>query len=164
MPIAILVLVIVAYGYVMVAYPEYRTWGLALGAVVAAGLGAYFWFTEPESARTAARIGPDDVVLDQVELERTIRGATLSGRVRNQSQGFRLRELTIALRLHDCPEEDAELADCPVVGDAAAIARPDAPPGQVRSFTAHYTFPNLPPDISFLRWEWSIVETRATQS
>jgi hypothetical protein len=163
MPIVVLVLVLVAYGYVMLAYPEYRTWGLALGGAVAAGLGAYFWLTDPETQRTAIRIAPEELTLDNLTLERTVRGAVLEGRVRNGSEDFRLREMTIDLRLHDCPDEEADLAECPVIGGATAIARPDVPPGEIRGFRANYLLANLPPATGVLRYEWVVTETRATE-
>ena len=162
MPIAVLILVLIAYGYVLAAYPEYRLPGLALGAVAVVLLAGYFWRTEPEGARTASRIPPDELVLDQLALEQTPRGATFSGRVRNTSERFRLREMTIALRLHDCPAPETPLPECPVIGEATAIARPDAPPGQIRAFSTHYVFSNLPAVTGLLRWEWVIEETRAT--
>jgi hypothetical protein len=162
MAVVVLVLAIVAYGYAMAAYPEYRTPGLLLGGLVALGLGIYFWRTEPETARTAIRIAPEELVLDRIALERTARGATLAGRVENTSERFRLREMTIALRLHDCPEAATGLAGCPVIGEASAIARPDTPPGQIRGFSAHYVFSNLPAVTGVLRFEWEIVATRAT--
>jgi hypothetical protein len=162
MPVVVIVLVLVAYGYVLAAYPEYRRAGLVLGALVALGLGVYFWRTDPEATRTQIRIAPDELALDEIALERTARGATLSGRVRNGSADFRLREMTIVLRLHDCPEEATPLAECPVIGEATAIARPDTPPGQIRGFSAHYVFANLPPVTGVLRYEWVIAGTRAT--
>jgi hypothetical protein len=163
MPIAILVLALVAYGYVMVAYPEYRTIGLAVGGAAAVGLGAYFWLTEPESARAGARIEPAELTLGNLALEPTPRGARLSGRVQNGSTEWRLREMTIELTLHDCPDDETPLAECAVVGDSSTLARPDAPPGQTRAFSAQYTFANIPEPAGVLRYEWTVTETRATQ-
>lgn len=163
MPIVVIVLVLVAYGYVMLAYPEFRTWGLALGGVVAAGLGTYFWLTDPETQRAAIRIEPEELTLDNLSLERTVRGAVLEGRVRNGSETFRLREMTIALRMHDCPDAEVDLADCPVIGEASAIARPDAPPGQIRGFRANYLLATMPPAEGVLRYEWVVTDTRATE-
>lgn len=163
MPIAVLILVLVAYAYVMAAYPEYRTPGLVVGGVAAVGLGAYFWLTEPETERATARILAEEVVLDRLALDRSARGATLTGRVVNRSGRFRLREMSIALRLYDCPSEAAPEGDCAVIGDAMAIARPDVPPGQVRAFSASYVFANMPPVAGVLRWEWSILGLRATE-
>jgi hypothetical protein len=163
MPIAILVLALVAYGYALAAYPEYRMPGLVLGAAMAIGLGFYFWRTDPESARTAIRIAPEELTLDQLALDRVARGATLNGRVLNGSERFRLREMTLALRLHDCPEADMSLDRCPVIGESRAIARPDVPAGQIRGFTAHFAFANLPAVTGALRYEWTVETTRATE-
>lgn len=161
MPIAVLILVLVAYGYVMVAYPEYRTIGLALGGAAAVALGAYFWLTEPETVRAGARIEPAELTLDSLALEPTPRGARLSGRVQNASPDYRLREMTIELTLHDCPDETTPLEECEVVGESRALARPDAPPRQTRAFSARFTFANIPDPTGVLRYEWTVTETRA---
>jgi hypothetical protein len=161
-PIAILVLALVAYAYALVTEPGFRRWGLLGGAAAGLGLAIYFWVTAPEATRSELRIPPDEIVLDGLVLETSQRGAVLTGRVTNGSPDFRLREMTLRLALHDCPGTEVDLPDCPVIGDATAIARPDVPPGQVRGFSAHFIFSNLPPVSGVLRWEHGIVETRAT--
>ncbi len=47
MPIAVLVLALVAYGYAMLSYPEFRRPGLIGGVLVAAALAAYFMLQAP---------------------------------------------------------------------------------------------------------------------
>lgn len=163
MPIAVLVLALVAYVAALLAYPDFRRWGIVGGVAAAAGLAVYFlWGAPPEATRAGMRIAPEDLVLDQLELERTTGGATLTGRVRNDSQDYRLRELTLALRLRDCPDAAGPVEACPVIGEATAIARPDAPPGQIRALSAHFVFRSLPPVTGALRWDWNVVSTRAT--
>jgi hypothetical protein len=49
-----------------------------------------------------------------------------------------------------------------VIGEADAIARPDVPPGQLRGFSAHFLFTDVPPLTGTLRWDWRITATRAT--
>ena len=160
MPIAVLVLTLVAYGFVLIAYPELRRIALIAGGLVAAGLTAYFLLAGPEEAG----IAPSELTLDQIVLERTVRGATIRGRVQNGSERFRLREMTLALRLHDCPTPEAAADTCPVIGEGEAIARPDAPPGQIRAFSAHFSLAGVPPVVGTLRWDLTIVATRATAS
>jgi hypothetical protein len=82
--------------------------------------------------------------------------------VQNGSPEFRLRDMTLGLRLRDCPEPEADPPSCPVIGEAQAIARPDVPPGQLRAFSAHFSFANLPPVAGTLRWDLAIAGTRAT--
>jgi hypothetical protein len=159
-PIAILVLALMAYAYALLAYPEFRRPGLIGGALVASGLAIYFWRTAPEATRAEDRIAAADLALDQLDLERTDRGATLTGRVRNDSS-HRLREMALAVRLYDCPATAAPPA-CPVIGEASAIARPDVPPGQLRAFSAHFLFAGVPAPAGTLRWDWRITGTRAT--
>lgn len=67
----------------MIAWPAFRRPGLALGAAIAFGLAAYFWMNASETEEAANRIRPDEIVLDELAIERTIRGAALSGRVLN---------------------------------------------------------------------------------
>jgi hypothetical protein len=162
MPIAILVLTLVAYGYVLLAYPELRRPALIAGALVAAALAFYFWRQAPEATRAGIRIAPEELTLDQLDLERTGLGATLTGRVLNGSPDYRLRDMTLTVRLRDCPEPEAEPATCPVIAEARAIARPDVPPGQLRGFSAHFTFANVPPLTGTLRWDLDVAATRAT--
>jgi hypothetical protein len=162
MPIVILVLAAVAYLFVLVAYPEYRKIALAAGGAAVAGLGAYFWFTEPEAARAGLRIEPREITIEGLEIEPSARGATLRGRVINGSDRYRLREMALTLRMRDCPDDEVPVETCPVIGEATAIARPDAPPGQIRAFVVRYTFPNLAPATGIRRWDWSLGEIRAT--
>ena len=162
MPIVVPVLALTIYVFALVVEPRFRRWGLIGGAAAGLGLGLYFWQTSPETSRAAMEISPEELVLDQVTLERNPRGATLSGRVANTSPAFHLREMTLDVRLYDCPEPDADLAACAVIGEASAIGRPDAPPGQLRAFSAHFVFANLPEPLGALRWDCRITGTRAT--
>jgi hypothetical protein len=161
LPIAVLVLALTAYAYAMLAYPEFRRAGAIGGALAAIGLALYFWEHAPEGTRAGDRVPPAELTLDQLDLQRTPRGATLTGRVQNGS-GFRLRDMTLAVRLYDCPA-DTEPPDCPVIGEAETIARPDVPPGQLRAFSAHFVFANLPRLAGTLRWDWRVTGTRATE-
>ena len=120
-------------------------WGVAGGLVAAAGLALYFTRQAPEAERAGTRITAAELTIDQVEVAPTPRGATLTGRVHNGSDAYRLRDLTLALRLRDCPAAETPVEACPVIGEATAIARPDAPPGQIRALSAHFLFSSLPP-------------------
>lgn len=162
MPIAVLILTLVAYGYGLLAYPEFRRPGLIGGLIAAVGLALYFYLHTPESSRSASRITPEEITLEDLTLERTLRGATLTGRIHNGSRDYRLRDLTLTVRLRDCPDPATPPGDCPVIGEANAIARPDVPPGQLRGLSAHFIFSDLPPVAGTLRWDWQITEIRAT--
>lgn len=163
MPIVFLALVAAAYAYAMVALPRFRVPGLALGALICLALALYVWRTDPEAAAARVRIAPSELTLDQLSLRQVGRGAALQGRVMNGSSAFRLREMTLTLRLRDCPAEDAEPASCPIIGESTATARPDAPPGQIRGFDALFVFANVQAVTGVLRWDWEIAETRATE-
>jgi hypothetical protein len=163
MPIFILVLTLVAYGYLLIVRPDLRRPALAVGALVTAGLAAYFLMQPaPEASRSASRIAVSEITLDEIAVERTARGASVSGRVSNGSKRYRLRDMTLALRLRDCADARAAAETCPVIGEGAAIARPDVPAGQIRAFSAHFSLAGVPPAAGTLRWELTVTETRAT--
>jgi len=162
MPIAALILAFAVYAYGLIAYPEFRLWGLSLGAALAIGVGVALWRDGIGPGSDAPFIAAEDLTLDALALRRTQRSAALTGRVLNGSSDFRLREMTLRLRLFDCPDESVAVETCPVIGDATASARPDAPPGQIRGFEALFVFTNLPPLTGVLRWDWAVTETRAT--
>ena len=162
MPIAVLVLALVAYVYALVALPAFRRAGILIGVVLAAVLAIYLAQAGSESDRSATRISPAELTLSDLDFVRTVRGGTLSGRVTNASPRYRLRELTLAVRLRDCPEPSAAVDSCPVIGKSTAIARPDVPPGQIRALQAHFLFSSVPPVAGTLRWDWRITAIRAT--
>lgn len=164
MPIVVLVLALVGYGYALLVLPRARRALGVAGLVVAFALGLYLWRQSPsETERAATRIAPAELTFDQLDLARSGRGATLTGRVTNGSSRYRLREMTLDLRLRDCPAPDSAPGDCPVIGESSAIARPDAPPGQIRAFSAHFIFANVPPVAGTLRWDWQVTGLRATE-
>jgi hypothetical protein len=163
MPIAVLILAVSVYAYGLIAYPEFRLWGLILGAVLAIGVGIALWRDEIGLGSDEPAISAEELKLDNLELRRTPRSAALRGRVLNGSPDFRLREMTMRLRLFDCPDEIAAVETCPVIGDATAAVRPDTPPGQVRGFEALFVFTNLPSVAGVLRWDWAVMATRATR-
>jgi hypothetical protein len=162
MPVAVLILALVAYLAALLAYPGFRRWGIALGLAAAAALALYLARQPSETERAMTRIAADELGFDGIEVAPTARGATLTGRVRNGSEDYRLRDLTLALRLRECPAEETPLEDCPVIGESVAIARPDAPPGQIRALSAHFLFSSLPPVAGELRWDWRVTAIRAT--
>lgn len=164
MPIAVLVLFLVGYGYALVMLPRARLPLAVAGVLIGLGIGAYLWQEgPPEGERATTRIAASELAFDQIDLARSGRGATLTGRVINGSDRYRLREMAIDLQLRDCPAPETPLEACPTIGDASAIARPDVPPGQVRGFAAHFVFADVPPVEGTLRWDWHVTGLRATE-
>lgn len=157
MPIAVLVAAAASYAYALLTRPRFRAWGIGLGLLAGLALTLYLRTGTPD--RPA--IPPDALVIDLLDLTRTPRGAELTGRVQNTSTEFRLLDMTLRLRLHDCPASGMTVTDCPVIGESTAIARPDAPPGQIRGLSASFIFSNLPPLLGTLAWDWEILDTRA---
>ena len=162
MPVAVLIVALALYVYALVAAPRFRIPGAIAGALIVAGLGWYFFASSSWTERASQIVSVEDLALDRLELERTIRGATLRGRVENRAETAHLREMTITVRLFDCELEDTALDECATIGQSDAIARVDVPPGQLRGFSAHYIFPNLPALAGVLRWDYRITALRAT--
>ena len=159
MPIVALVLAVVVCVLVAVSFPAFRLPVMIGGAVIAALLVGVLLLSRPAEIA----IAPEELTLDQIAVERTVRGASMTGRVKNTS-AFRLRDMTLALRLHDCPTPEAVPETCPVIGESTAIARPDVPAGQIRAFAAHFGFAGVPPLLGTLRWDLTVAATRATAS
>lgn len=157
MPIAVLILALVGYGYALLTIPEFRRPGLIGGVLVALALAVFFWRQEAEPDR----IAPEQITLDQLDFEQTLRGATLSGRVANGSERRTLIDMTLTLTLRECADPDDAPNTCPIVGEASAIARPGVPPGQIRGFSAHFILSNLPPLAGVLRWDLAVRDTRS---
>ena len=157
MPIAVLVAAVASYAYALLARPRFRVWGIGLGLLAGIALALYLHFGGP----SRPDIPPEALVIDLLDLTRTPRGADLTGRVQNTSPDYRLLDMTLRLRLHDCPAPGMTTTDCPVIGESTAIARPDAPPGQIRGLSASFVFANLPPLLGTLSWDWEVVDTRA---
>lgn len=157
MPIAVLVAAVASYAYALLTRPRFRAWGIGLGLLAGIALALFLRSGGPD--RPA--IPPETLVIDLLDLTRTPRGADLTGRVQNTSTDFRLLDMTLRLRLHDCPAPGMTPSDCPVIGEATAIARPDVPPGQIRGLSASFVFANLPPLLGTLSWDWDVVDTRA---
>ncbi len=168
MPIAVLVLTLLAFAYGVFAYPQFRTPALAGGALVAAALAAYFFLASPEDSRSTSRIPLADITLDEVAVQQTVRGATVTGRVRNASTRYHLREMMLQVRLHDCPTSEPASApaaapeSCPVIGEGTSLTRPDVPAGETRAFSTHFSLAGVTPATGTLRWELAVTETRAT--
>ena len=100
-------LAIVAYAAALAATSRSRPPHSAGGLAAAAGVFGFYLAREaPEAVQAGTRIPASELVLDQVEVEPTGRAATLTARVHNGSEAYRLRDLTLALRPRDRPGED----------------------------------------------------------
>jgi hypothetical protein len=161
MAIAVLVLALVAYGYLLIAFPEHRPIALGLGGAAAAAAAAYFWLGDPETRRAAPLIPPEQVEITEVAVTPTIRGVDMTGQVLNRTAAHPLAEVTIALTMRDCPPDAPPDEACAVAGESRAIARPDAPPGEARPLRASFIFRPAPTIAGEARYEWRLVEARA---
>ena len=162
MPIAVLILAVIAYVYAMFSLPQFRLPGAIVGVVVAAAVGWYLYSAESAADRAARVISLDEVVLDQISLDRTPRGATLRGRVANKAEAATLQQMTIEARIFDCPDADAELSECGIIGDSVATAFVSVPPGQLRGFSIPFVFSGMPDVEGELKWDQTVIAVRAS--
>ena len=163
MPIAVLVLALVAYGYALLAYPEFRRPGLIGGALIAPVLGALLLAAgaggDPRRQPHRPRASSPRPARRRADGARRHPDRPRPQRLRR----FRLRDMTLALRPPRLPRPPTPAGDCPVIGEAQGH-RPArrARPARSARFSAHFLFAGVPPVAGTLRWDWRIAATRAT--
>ncbi len=141
---------------------QLRPVALMFAGVMAALLAYVIW-----DAMLRTPDGPPEMALEQLELtelavEQDERFVRVSGRAANLSETFRLREFRLLATLHDCPAADSAFTDCEVIAQDDGIARVDVPAGQVRAFSAVFSFRNVPDLHGIPIWDYELTELRAT--
>ncbi|MBD3626146.1 MAG: hypothetical protein HUJ24_12410 [Rhodobacteraceae bacterium] len=141
---------------------QLRPVALMFAVVMAALLAFVVW---DELIRDQAN--PNEMTLDQLALtelaiEQDERFVRVSGRAENLSEGHRLREFRLLATLHDCPAAESAFTDCQVIAQDDGIARVDIPPGQVRAFSAVFSFRDVPELQGVPIWDYELTALRAT--
>lgn len=162
MPIAALFIVIAGAVAVAILYPHLRILALAMLVLFGGVLGAYFLTGNGTVERQAALIPAEELVVSDVDLTAGVRFETLTGRVTNPSDSYRLRSFDVTVTLHDCPDALVPLETCATIAQDRGTARVDVPPGQTRAFRAVVGFAAVPPLQGVLRWDYRISATTAT--
>lgn len=164
MPVAVVILAILGFLYLLISQPNYRKLIIGGGIVTVLLITVLVILNPSESAYRTTRIAPEELIIDQLEYAPTLRGATITGRVQNTSPIGHVREIVLDMRLYDCPPDYTELTECLITGDATAIARPDIPPLQTRGFTVQFLFSDTLPLSGKLVWTLTPSEIGATRA
>jgi hypothetical protein len=114
---------------------------LAIGLTVAALIGGFslYQYNERQQQRASTRILVSEVVIEHIALKPTFRSSyDVSGRIRNNSEHYRVDGITLTVTLRDCQGKDK--SSCVVIGQATSNAPVTVPPQQARDFIASFYF------------------------
>ena len=114
---------------------------LALGLAVAVLIGGFslYQYNKQQQQRARTRITVSEVVIERIALKPTFRSSyDVSGRIRNNSDSYRVDGNTLAVTLRDCQGKDK--SKCVVIGQATSNAAVTVPPQQSRDFIASFYF------------------------
>ena len=168
----------VAVLWLAIAYPSFRRvlavlFGLAsLAAVVVVvvmNLQERQRSREQEEAKT--RIPMSEIEPFDLRMETESSFATFSGRVRNNNKTYTRTGIEFRIRIRDCRQDAVKTAPdgltreqfeehaCDIVGDATEQVTVSVPPGQVREFSDHVSFPGVGsrPSNTLRNWEYELV-------
>tara|TARA_R110000850_G_scaffold30797_1_gene85084 strand:+ start:199 stop:693 length:495 start_codon:yes stop_codon:yes gene_type:complete len=161
MPIALMFFALALTVAVLWRFPEYRLGAIGALVVIAGVFGTYFYVSEPTETTQNAAIDPDKLALRDVNFLVDPRFITMLGQVQNLADNANLLEMSLELRALDCPQSDSPVVECIVIGDDEGTARVTVPPQQLRAFRAVFMLRNLPEVSGVLRWNYTLVSTRA---
>jgi hypothetical protein len=150
-----LILVLVLIGVAVTNSSAGRVLPVAL-AIVIGIIGYFAWHQNQELQHAKQRIPAAEVELADMKIIDEERGKQITGRVRNHSQQYTLRELQVRISMEDCADNR-----CEVINQTDIALKPDVPPGQARDFREplYFTSPLAPRGKLVLKY--SVVGTRA---
>ena len=150
-----LILVLVLVGMALTNRNAGRVLPVAI-AVVIAIIGYFAWQQNHQLERSKQLIPAAEVELADMKIVTEERGRQITGRVRNHSQAYTLRELQVRISMEDCAD-----SHCEVINQTDISFKPDVPPGQARDFREplYFTSPIAPRGKLVLKY--SVVGTRA---
>ena len=114
---------------------------VALGLAVAALIGgvSLYQYNKQQQRRASTRITVSEVVIEHIALKPTFRSSyDVTGRIRNNSDAYRVDGISLAVTLRDCQGKDK--SGCVVIGKATSNAPVTVPPQQARDFIASFYF------------------------
>lgn len=105
-------------------------------AILAAIIGFFVWYQDHELGASRERIAPAELELANVRLADLGRGTReVTGRLRNHSAEYTLREVVLRVSIEDCVE-----SRCEIVDQSDITLKQDIPPGQARDFSQRAYF------------------------
>ncbi|MEO1551659.1 MAG: hypothetical protein AAFR93_14715 [Pseudomonadota bacterium] len=144
-------------------YPNLRVVALGIFAVMASLAGIALTSNSGAVAEQEGRIAPEQVIIGDTTLFDDGRVLSITGRVTNENDVFRLRSFDMRVQMLDCPAQDSPLEDCAILADKTALVRVDIPPEQTRDFSVPFSFTDRPRLKGLAVFDRSIVGTRATE-
>ena len=149
-----LILVVVLVALAITNKNVGRALPLALALIVGI-IGFLAWYQNHELALSKQRIPVAEVELADMDLLDQARGKEITGRVRNHSHEFTLKELRVRISMEDCVD-----SGCEVINQTDITLKPNAPPGQARDFREPLYFKSTIAPRGKLALRYDVVSTR----
>ena len=154
-----LIVPVIVIAVVFIAGHRKTALGLLVVAIIAGGL-IYRYDLHLEQQATT-RISAAEIGLENIAVRRTFDASyELTGRIRNNSETYRIDGIGFTVKMRDCPGTDA--AQCVVTGVATANVTVTVPPREARDFTgALYYGKGHKPPKGTLAWDYEITAITA---
>ncbi|WP_350283762.1 hypothetical protein [Nitrosomonas sp.] len=135
---------------------------VAVSVIIVTGIvGSLVYFlNEREEERALSRIPLAELDFENVTLKPNYSGYKLSGRIKNNSQEFTLKQVNLLIIMQDCTGAP-DSQDCVTVGESHENMDLNIPPGQARDFEKSLYFPGSGPKLlGKLEWSYSVSEIK----
>ncbi|MBC6961814.1 MAG: hypothetical protein DWB48_03500 [Nitrosomonas sp.] len=131
---------------------------VAVSVIIVTGVvgSLIYVLNEREEERALSRIPLAELDFENVALKPSYSGYKLSGRIKNNSQEFTLKQVNLLITMRDCiGTPDSQ--DCVTIGESHENMDLNIPPGQARDFEKSLYFPggNLKL-LGKLEWNYSV--------
>jgi len=149
-----LILVLVLIGVAVTNNNAGRVLPVAF-AIVIGIIGFFAWYQNHELSLSKQRIPVAEVELADMKIIDERRGRQVTGRVRNHSRAYTLRELQVRISMEDCAN-----GHCEVINQTDISLKPNVPPGQARDFREPLYFNSPLAPRGKLELHYKVVSTR----
>ncbi|HRN81347.1 MULTISPECIES: hypothetical protein [Nitrosomonas] len=131
---------------------------VAVSVIIVTGVvgSLIYVLNEREEERALSRIPLAELDFENVALKPSYSGYKLSGRIKNNSQEFTLKQVNLLIIMQDCTGTP-DSQDCVTIGESHENMDLNIPPGQARDFEKSLYFPggNLKL-LGKLEWNYSV--------
>lgn len=144
----------------LVASAGFRKFAVGLVALGAAVGGVVYLYNEREESHSLSRIPVSQLVFENVTLQPDYSSYKISGRIKNNSEKFTLKEVTLVVTMDDCADESLSQS-CLSIGESSESVYIDIPPGQARDFedSMYFSGGALKPK-GRLAWDYLVSQTK----
>lgn len=143
----------------LVVSVRFRKFVLGLVALGAAVGGVVYLMKEREESRSLSRIPVSQLTFENVMLTPDYSGYKISGRIKNTSAQFTLKEVRYIVTMQDCTGESPS-KNCVTIGESKETVYLNVPPGQARDFEdSVYLGGTLKPKAR-LEWHYVVSQTK----